>query len=545
MGVVKIPLHKSWLHKRHNKKHSSYDNSPMGPDSLHDHDYDYEPPQAGCELSLLDEQLCHIPYELYDLQDLQEILSLHSWNSCLTEEERFSLSAFLPDMDQDTFSLTMKQLLGGTDLYFGNPVYTFFKRLQAGFYPPNVAVLRQGLQFLHSRNYYHSLKSYQENMRKTFVEMSRVWDQCDRKAGIRERIDIWKIQRKCKRNYMLDLNKVPVDGYLFGENVKSDSLMSHYSKKMKSGDITRPNSRAKGVLKGNSSRNVYFEKQCSRIDFSNLSEKPWSQKDVLKVIPKIPSVTMQRSPSLNSQIFQNRNVFPLPASLYFGGVGGRCELPFEHRNISVSEFHTSPNLQQPPCVLHLQDNSMRTGRHPECSIRNIKRDMNPSFDDITHLGRYKQFGNVIGSSPYIEPSISSIFTSRFISSLHRIERGPRIEAMKEEPIISYKRTPGNFIGNPEILMASSSDQMNGQIDSKVRKPEKPFGKDEVALPLTYKRRKTRTKLNSFDFGKPLITGIDLNSESPKDLNQRSGESSTNALKIKFTAWEDTNLKEDH
>ncbi|KAJ6675105.1 DNA-BINDING PROTEIN-LIKE [Salix viminalis] len=76
-----------------------------------------------------------------------ELAELNCELGMVEEEERFHLSAYLPDMDQEMFCLTMKELFDGSEIYFGNPLDEFFKKLKAGFYPPKVACFREGLQF--------------------------------------------------------------------------------------------------------------------------------------------------------------------------------------------------------------------------------------------------------------------------------------------------------------------------------------------------------------------------------------------------------------
>ncbi|RVW18406.1 Retrovirus-related Pol polyprotein from transposon TNT 1-94 [Vitis vinifera] len=55
--------------------------------SFEDDSDDCEFEEVRCELGVVEGQLCNIPFELYDLPDLREILSLDTWNSCLTEDE--------------------------------------------------------------------------------------------------------------------------------------------------------------------------------------------------------------------------------------------------------------------------------------------------------------------------------------------------------------------------------------------------------------------------------------------------------------------------
>ncbi|XP_077214755.1 uncharacterized protein LOC143849575 [Tasmannia lanceolata] len=203
-------------------------NTVLGVDSGDDSD-DSQLAEAGSEFSMVGAQLSSIPYELYDLPDLKEILSLETWNSCLTEAERFSLSAYLPDMDQHTFWLTMTELLSGKGMFFSSPLTELFERLKGGFYPPKVTRFREGLQFLQKRAFYHSLRSYHESMIWTFSEMKRAWSKCQPSFSVEERMHFWNIWKNHKPpKGWVDLNSFAVD-----DDLHTRVITGHVAKKMK------------------------------------------------------------------------------------------------------------------------------------------------------------------------------------------------------------------------------------------------------------------------------------------------------------------------
>jgi len=129
--------------------------------------------EVGAELCMVGDQTCSVPYELFDLPDLMQILSLDTWNSCLTEEDRYNLTAYLPDMDQQAFNLILKQLLGGETLNFISPMSELFDRLKGGLCPPKVSRYMEGLLYLQRKVHYHSLRNYHNNMVNTFMEMHK------------------------------------------------------------------------------------------------------------------------------------------------------------------------------------------------------------------------------------------------------------------------------------------------------------------------------------------------------------------------------------
>ena len=90
--------------------------------------------EAGEKFCQVDDQTCIIPVELYDLSGLRDVLTMDVWNEVLTEEERFSLTQYLPDMGQENFLRTVIELLTGCNLnlHFGSPIDKLFDTLKGG-----------------------------------------------------------------------------------------------------------------------------------------------------------------------------------------------------------------------------------------------------------------------------------------------------------------------------------------------------------------------------------------------------------------------------
>ncbi|XP_020587905.1 uncharacterized protein LOC110029801 [Phalaenopsis equestris] len=220
MGVVKIRRQgprkddhvKSYELVRDDRLLSEKDHSDDPDDS--------ETSDAGCEHALVNDQTSNIPYELYELPNLKEILSLETWNLYLTEEERFHLAAYLPDMDQETFEVTLIELLGGGNLFFGSPLEILFCRLKGGFYSLQVTFFRERLRFLQERGYHHSLRSYHDSLSQKFVEMKKAWSNCEPSTSVEERVQILKNKKKQKPVLLVDLNVFPHDEELSSRGVK-------------------------------------------------------------------------------------------------------------------------------------------------------------------------------------------------------------------------------------------------------------------------------------------------------------------------------------
>ncbi|EOY34218.1 Nfrkb, putative isoform 1 [Theobroma cacao] len=140
---------------------------------------------------------CSVPFELYDLPGLEDILSLDVWNECLSDEERFSLSKFLPDMDQDTFMRTLYDLLKGNNFHFGSPIKMLFDMLKGGLCEPRVALYRDGLNFFQKRQHYHHLRKHQNGMVVNLCQIRDAWLNC-RGYSIEERLRVLNIMRSQK-----------------------------------------------------------------------------------------------------------------------------------------------------------------------------------------------------------------------------------------------------------------------------------------------------------------------------------------------------------
>ncbi|KAL3530671.1 hypothetical protein ACH5RR_009993 [Cinchona calisaya] len=153
--------------------------------------------EAGEEFCRVGDQTCSIPVELYDLSGLRDVLCLDVWNEVLTEEERFSLTQYLPDMDQETFILTLMELLTGCNLHFGSPIDKLFDMLKGGLCEPRVALYRQGLSFFQTRQHYHLLRKHQNTMVSNLCQMKDAWLNC-KGYSIEEKLQVLNIMKSQK-----------------------------------------------------------------------------------------------------------------------------------------------------------------------------------------------------------------------------------------------------------------------------------------------------------------------------------------------------------
>ncbi|KAF6146844.1 hypothetical protein GIB67_018497 [Kingdonia uniflora] len=150
--------------------------------------------EPGEELCQVGFQSCSVPIELYDLSDLGQVLSVDTWNSCLFEEERLSLAEYLPDLDEEAYMKTMKELFQGENFHFGSPIVKLFDMLKGGLCEPRVQVYQQGLNFLQKCKHYHMLQQYQNSMNDSLVKIRNTWAKC-RGDSTKEKVRVLNLKR--------------------------------------------------------------------------------------------------------------------------------------------------------------------------------------------------------------------------------------------------------------------------------------------------------------------------------------------------------------
>ncbi|CAL9044027.1 unnamed protein product, partial [Musa banksii] len=161
---------------------------------------EFDPAELGepeTQLCQVGNQSCSILLELFDLPDLGSVLSLDTWNECLSEEERFALAEYLPDMDRETFGFTLKELFLEQNFHFGSPLGNLFNRLKGGLCDPRIVLYCRGLSFLQQHEHYHCLCKYQNSMVRNLVFIKNALRNCPL-YSIEERLRLLNIQRAQK-----------------------------------------------------------------------------------------------------------------------------------------------------------------------------------------------------------------------------------------------------------------------------------------------------------------------------------------------------------
>ncbi|PKI64944.1 hypothetical protein CRG98_014658 [Punica granatum] len=139
----------------------------------------------------------HVPFELYDLPNLEDVLSVDVWNECLTEKERLGLVKILHDMDQETYMCTMMELFKGCNFHFGSPLKKLFDMLKGGLREPRDAFYREGQNFFDKREHYHFLRMHQNGLVRNLCQIKDAWLNC-KGYNIKEKLCVLNIVKSQK-----------------------------------------------------------------------------------------------------------------------------------------------------------------------------------------------------------------------------------------------------------------------------------------------------------------------------------------------------------
>ncbi|KAK4763757.1 hypothetical protein SAY87_013195 [Trapa incisa] len=194
--------------------------------------------ETGAEFCQVGNSTCSIPFELYDLPNLEGVLSVDVWNECLDEEERLGLTKFLPDMDQETYTRTLMELFKGCNFHFGSPLKKLFDMLRGGLCEPRAALYHEGLNSFQKRKHYHLLKKYQNGIVSSVCQIRDAWLNCSG-YSIEEKLRVLNIV-KSQKSLLGEKEDMPSESS--GREDLSEKLWSRRSKDRKLGHIMAPNS---------------------------------------------------------------------------------------------------------------------------------------------------------------------------------------------------------------------------------------------------------------------------------------------------------------
>ncbi|GAB2278338.1 hypothetical protein Dimus_013021 [Dionaea muscipula] len=103
-----------------------------------------------------------IPADVFDLNNLKELVSYEAWRSLLSDQERNYLKQFLPgETDPEQ---VVKQLLAGENFHFGNPFMKWGVSLCSGDLHPDAVLQQEQSVRVNKKAYYSELQNYHDNM---------------------------------------------------------------------------------------------------------------------------------------------------------------------------------------------------------------------------------------------------------------------------------------------------------------------------------------------------------------------------------------------
>ncbi|KAL2620667.1 hypothetical protein R1flu_000872 [Riccia fluitans] len=130
-----------------------------------------------------------VPEELFEIKDLDKILTMEAWVSCLTEPEKKFLSSYLPEgVDQKS---AVQALLNGENLHFGNPRHTWGVSVCSGAMHPDKLIKRENVLKKSCKTQKKHLRVYHNKMLQVLQKMKDIWSECESNGEVLPRIYRW------------------------------------------------------------------------------------------------------------------------------------------------------------------------------------------------------------------------------------------------------------------------------------------------------------------------------------------------------------------
>ncbi|KAK8470135.1 hypothetical protein PHAVU_004G069600 [Phaseolus vulgaris] len=117
-----------------------------------------------------------VPQEIFDLDNLSDVLSYEVWKTHLSENERNLLMNFLP-RDFEPHQL-VEDLLSGINFNFGNPFSKWGASLCLGDLHPDMIVYREQHLKSEKKEYYSHIHNYHNDMIGFLSNLKKSWQSC-------------------------------------------------------------------------------------------------------------------------------------------------------------------------------------------------------------------------------------------------------------------------------------------------------------------------------------------------------------------------------
>ncbi|KAB5527554.1 hypothetical protein DKX38_021401 [Salix brachista] len=163
--------------------------------------------------------VCAVPREIFDLQNLEEVLSYETWQNHLSEDERNFLTQFLPT-GLDTEEV-VEALLAGDNFQFGNPSLRWGAALCSGNLHPDVVLCQEQHLKADKKAFYSKLQDYHIDMITYLQKLKETWES----SKDPEKEILQKIWRRSRSNADKRISPCDIESKFHGieENVSATS----------------------------------------------------------------------------------------------------------------------------------------------------------------------------------------------------------------------------------------------------------------------------------------------------------------------------------
>ncbi|CAL0321592.1 unnamed protein product [Lupinus luteus] len=217
-----------------------------------------------------------IPEEIFDLDNLTEVLSYEVWKTHLSENEKSLLMHFLPSAFEPHQSV--EELLSGNKFHFGNPFLKWGASLCLGDLHPDVIIDREQHLKSEKRAYYSQLHNYHKGMIGFLTRLKKRWQSSkypEKEIAHkmwRSRNDVEKIMPSSvngSRLYDHDGNLTLTSGSCSWDAEDRACSSDNQISSLRKDDKLQRRVLEKGLVKGKSTNLIY-----SSDDILNVGERP-------------------------------------------------------------------------------------------------------------------------------------------------------------------------------------------------------------------------------------------------------------------------------
>ncbi|KAL3526245.1 hypothetical protein ACH5RR_010901 [Cinchona calisaya] len=141
-----------------------------------------------------------VPREIFELENLANVLSYEVWQTCIAETERNILAQLLPiEVEPE---MVVQELLSGDNFHFGNPFLKWGSSLCSGrLHPDDVLQWEQCIK-ANKRTYFSELQKYHNDMIVDLQMWKDKWDRCkDPEEEVLPKI--WRSRRQTSKSIQL------------------------------------------------------------------------------------------------------------------------------------------------------------------------------------------------------------------------------------------------------------------------------------------------------------------------------------------------------